>query len=182
MHRHGQGYWRWITHESHNKCCLSRNISPPAANAARLNKRFQLRWKKKKKGRMGINKAWIMKIVCWRLFLFFFFFLNQQPLKLHNYRVWVYFVDECEFGLFKILEKPWLSVHPLTESLLLENWRRKKKKAQLELQEVFFLVSSCRKLDETKASAAFATATTDATKMCALQVWLIKTLAAITHS
>lgn len=74
MHRHGQGYWRWITHESHNKCCLSRNISPPAANAARLNKRFQLRWKKKKKGRMGINKAWIMKIVCWRLFFFFSFF------------------------------------------------------------------------------------------------------------
>lgn len=94
--------------------------------------------KKKKKGQDGNKQSMNYEDCLLTTFLFFSFFLNQQPLKLHNYRVWVYFVDECEFGLFKILEKPWLSVHPLTESLLLENWRRKKKKAQLELQEVFF--------------------------------------------
>ena len=132
MHRHGQGYRRWITHESHNKCCLSRNISPPAANAARLNKRFlQLRWKKK---RLDGNKQSMNYEDC---LLTTFFFPNQQPLKLHNYRVWVYSVGECEFGLFKILEEPWLSVHPLTESLLLE------RKNTIRAARAFFFVLFC---------------------------------------
>lgn len=144
--------------------------------------------KKKKKGQDGNKQSMNYEVCLLTTFLFFFFFLNQQPLKLHNYRVWVYFVDECEFGLFKILEKPWLSVHPLTDRITAPGeLKEKKKKSTIRAARGFFffvcfLVSSCRKLDETKASAAFATATTDATKMCALQVWLIKTLAAITHS
>lgn len=97
--------------------------------------------KKKKKGQDGNKQSMNYEDCLLTTFLFFFFFLNQQPLKLHNYRVWVYFVDECEFGLFKILEKPWLSVHPLTDRITAPGeLKEKKKKAQLELQEVFFCV------------------------------------------